>query len=91
MMEEREFTIVNRETPRLESADKATGLGKYTDDLTVPNMAYAALVRSPIPTPRYSALIRARRRRSPATSAVPCRRNLRRNISTVRATRRPHC
>lgn len=47
MMEEREFTIVNRETPRLESADKATGLGKYTDDLTVPNMAYAALVRSP--------------------------------------------
>lgn len=47
MMEEREFTIVNRKTPRLESADKATGLGKYTDDLTVPNMAYAALVRSP--------------------------------------------
>ena len=33
--------------PRLESMDKATGAGKYTDDLALPNMAYAALVRCP--------------------------------------------
>lgn len=46
-MEERNFAVVNHETPRLESIDKATGLGKYTDDLSMPNMAYAALVRSP--------------------------------------------
>ena len=46
-MEERNFAVVNHETPRLESIDKATGLGKYTDDLSMPNMAYAGLVRSP--------------------------------------------
>ena len=46
-MEECNFAVVNHETPRLESIDKATGLGKYTDDLSMPNMAYAALVRSP--------------------------------------------
>ena len=46
-MEERNFAVVNHEPPRLESIDKATGLGKYTDDLSMPNMAYAALVRSP--------------------------------------------
>lgn len=46
-MEERNFAVVNHETPRLESIDKATGLGEYTDDLSMPNMAYAALVRSP--------------------------------------------
>lgn len=46
-MEERNFAVVNHETPRLESIDKAAGLGKYTDDLSMPNMAYAALVRSP--------------------------------------------
>lgn len=46
-MEERNFAVINHETPRLESIDKATGSGKYTDDLSVPNMAYAVLVRSP--------------------------------------------
>ncbi len=46
-MEERSFQVVNRETPRHESVDKATGAGKYTDDLTMPGMVYAALVRSP--------------------------------------------
>ena len=38
---------MNREEPRLESLSKAMGAAKYTDDLRLPNMAYAALVRSP--------------------------------------------
>jgi len=46
-MAERNFTQVNREIPRLESMLKATGKAKYTDDLRLPDMAYAALVRSP--------------------------------------------
>jgi CO/xanthine dehydrogenase Mo-binding subunit len=46
-MEQRHFDIVNHATPRLEYMDKALGRGKYTDDLELPNMAYAALVRCP--------------------------------------------
>lgn len=46
-MAERNFEQINREVPRLESMLKATGKAKYTDDLRLPNMAYAALVRSP--------------------------------------------
>ena len=46
-MEQHHFDIVNHAMPRLESMDKATGAGKYTDDLALPNMAYAALVRCP--------------------------------------------
>ena len=46
-MEQRHFDIVNHATPRLESMDKALGRGKYTDDLELPNMACAALVRCP--------------------------------------------
>ena len=46
-MEQRHFDIVNHATPRLESMDKALGRGKYTDDLELPNMAYAALMRCP--------------------------------------------
>ena len=46
-MEQHHFDIINHATPRLESMDKALGRGKYTDDLELPNMAYAALVRCP--------------------------------------------
>lgn len=46
-MSEHSFRVVDRETPRLESFEKASGAGRYTDDLAFPNMAYAALVRSP--------------------------------------------
>ena len=42
-----QFQSVNVEVPRLESILKATGQAKYTDDLRLPNMAYAAIVRSP--------------------------------------------
>lgn len=41
------YKDVNCELPRLESMQKATGKARYTDDLVFPNMAYAALVRSP--------------------------------------------
>lgn len=46
-MEQHHFDIVNHAAPRLESMDKALGRGKYTDDLELPNMACAALVRCP--------------------------------------------
>ena len=46
-MEQHHFDIINHATPRLESMDKALSRGKYTDDLELPNMAYAALVRCP--------------------------------------------
>jgi len=47
MAENRQFESVNVEVPRLESVLKVTGQAKYTDDLRLPNMAYAAVVRSP--------------------------------------------
>lgn len=47
MPNKQDFQAVNREVPRLESLKKATGQAQYTDDLRLPNMAYAALVRSP--------------------------------------------
>lgn len=41
------FQTINHPVPRLESMDKATGKALYTDDIRLPNTAYAALVRSP--------------------------------------------
>ncbi len=59
-MKQHHFNIVNHATPRLESMDKALGRGKYTDDLELPNMAYAALVRCPY-SPRQGAEHRCER------------------------------
>lgn len=47
MSEDRNFVSINKEVPRLESWKKASGQAVYTDDIRLPNMAYAALVRSP--------------------------------------------
>ena len=47
MREERSFVTIDKEVPRLESWKKASGQAVYTDDIRLPNMAYAALVRSP--------------------------------------------
>lgn len=46
-MEKQKFQMLNHEIPRLESMQKATGSGTYTDDLSMPDMAYAELIRSP--------------------------------------------
>ena len=40
--------LVGRSMPTLEAADKATGRVEYMGDITVPNMAYAKIVRSPL-------------------------------------------
>ena len=47
MSEGKHFDSINKEVPRLESWKKASGQAVYTDDIRLPNMAYAALVRSP--------------------------------------------
>ena len=88
-MEQHHFDIVNHATPRLESMDKALGRGKYTDDLELPNMAYAALVRCPYSHAKVLSIDVSEAERFPDTSAAPCRRRPRRPTSTARATRPP--
>ena len=77
-MEQHHFDIVNHATPRLESMNKALGRGKYTDDLELPNMACAALVRCPYSHAKVLSI---------DVSEAPCRRRPRRPTSTARATR----
>lgn len=46
-MMERNFTVVGHPVVRLEAKEKLTGRAVYTDDMTLPGMVYAAVVRSP--------------------------------------------
>ena len=43
----REYTEVGRSIPRLDGPMKVTGKLQYTDDLTLPRMVYAKILRSP--------------------------------------------
>lgn len=90
-MDQHHFDIVNHATPRLESMDKALGRGKYTDDLELPNMAYAALVRCPYSHAKVLSIDVSEAEKVPGFLAAPCRRRHRRPTSTARATRPLRC
>lgn len=55
---------VGTSVPRLDARDKVTGHAKYTSDLRLPGMCYAALVRSSVPHGRI--------RRIDTAAAVEC-------------------
>lgn len=55
-MEKQRFQTISRQTPRLESVQKAIGAGTYTDDLRMPDMAYAELIRCPYSHARVIAI-----------------------------------
>ena len=43
-----EFAVLNTRAPRIDAPAKATGRGKYAEDLSMPGMLYAALLQSPV-------------------------------------------
>lgn len=55
-MEKQRFQTISRQTPRLESVQKAIGAGTYTDDLRMSDMAYAELIRCPYSHARVIAI-----------------------------------
>jgi 4-hydroxybenzoyl-CoA reductase subunit alpha len=46
------FSIIGRPIAMIDAADKTTGAGKYTDDLTVPGMLIGKILHSPHPHAR---------------------------------------
>ena len=47
-----EFRVVDHYIPRRESMEKATGQIAYTDDMNLPDQAYAIVIRSPYSSAR---------------------------------------
>ncbi|HTW60072.1 MAG TPA: molybdopterin cofactor-binding domain-containing protein [Terriglobales bacterium] len=46
------FSIIGKPTAMVDAAEKTTGAGKYTDDLTVPGMLVGKILHSPYPHAR---------------------------------------
>src|SRR5438105_3959939 len=56
------FTIVGKPLPKIDAWAKVTGETRYADDLVLPRMAYAKLLRSPHPHARIRSIDTARAR-----------------------------
>ena len=51
-----EFAIIGKPTAMVDAAEKTTGSGKYTDDLSVPGMLVGKILHSPYPHARIKAI-----------------------------------
>ncbi|MBP2672263.1 MAG: aldehyde oxidase, partial [candidate division NC10 bacterium] len=64
------FRVVKKRHPRLEAAQKVTGVAKYTYDVRLPGMLWAKMVRAPIPAGKIVRIDTARAARLPGVKAV---------------------
>ena len=62
--------LVGTSMPTLEAAEKAAGRVEYIGDITVPGMAYAKIVRSPLPHARIVSIDASRALALPGVRAV---------------------
>src|SRR5438067_3462492 len=47
-----DYSIIGKPTAMIDAAEKTTGAGKYTDDLSVPGMLIGKILHSPFPHAR---------------------------------------
>jgi 4-hydroxybenzoyl-CoA reductase alpha subunit len=64
------FAVIGQPLPKIDAWDKVTGVTKYADDLVLPRMAFAKLLRSPHPHARIASIDTTRARAVPGVYAV---------------------
>jgi len=65
-----EFSIVGKPTAMVDAAEKTTGVGKYTDDLSVPGMLVGKILHSPYPHARIKSIDTSRAEKLDGVVAV---------------------
>ncbi len=64
------FSIIGKPTAMIDAAEKTTGAGKYTDDLTVPGMLIGKILHSPYPHARIKSIDTSRAEQCDGVVAV---------------------
>src|ERR1043165_817067 len=64
------FSIIGKRTAMVDAAEKTTGAGKYTDDLSVPGMLVGKILHSPYPHARIRSIDTSRAKALPGVVAV---------------------
>ncbi len=65
-----DFSIIGRPTAMVDAAEKTTGAGKYTDDLSVPGMLIGKILHSPYPHARIKRIDASRAEKLEGVVAV---------------------
>ena len=65
-----EYSIIGKPTTNVDGAAKVTGEAVYTFDMTVPNMLYGKLLRSPYPHARIISIDTSEAEKLPGVKAV---------------------
>ncbi len=65
-----EFSIIGKPTAMVDAAEKTTGAGKYTDDLSLPGMLVGKILHSPYPHARIKAIDTSRAEKLEGVVAV---------------------
>ncbi len=65
-----DFSIIGKPTAMVDAAEKTTGSGKYTDDLSVPGMLVGKILHSPYPHARIKRIDTSRAERLEGVVAV---------------------
>src|SRR5271170_2131608 len=64
------FSIIGKPTAMIDAAEKTTGAGKYTDDLSLPGMLVGKILHSPYPHARIKRIDASRATRVDGVVAV---------------------
>ena len=65
-----DFSIIGKPTAMVDAAEKTTGAGKYTDDLSVPGMLVGKILHSPYPHARIKSIDTSRAEKLDGVVAV---------------------
>src|SRR3984957_15916702 len=65
-----DFSIIGKPTAMVDAAQKTTGAGKYTDDLSVPGMLIGKILHSPYPHARFKRIDTSRAEKCEGVIAV---------------------
>jgi len=65
-----QFSVIGKRQPRLDGVSKATGRSKFTDDVNLPGMLHAKIVRSPIPSGKIINIDTSKAEKLPGVKAV---------------------
>ena len=82
------FAVVGQSVARDEAVQKVTGQAVYTVDMKLPGMAYARIVRSPVPRARISYIRTDAARSYPGVLAVVTGEDLQRGLPVLGVPRR---
>lgn len=75
-----ELAVVGRIVPRVDAESKVTGRAVYTDDVALPGMLFARVLRSPVANARIRRIDVSRAAVMPGVRAVICHRSIPRLI-----------